>query len=92
MEFRSTSLLLLVCVSLVILTSTKGKIQPCCLAVSRGIPHWKLHQVVAYEIQRQSGHCEIDAVILYMKKRKICIRFSLELLEKLNRNGKPVLK
>ncbi|XP_056320468.1 C-C motif chemokine 27a isoform X2 [Danio aesculapii] len=78
MEFRS-SCLLFVCFTIIILIDNKGAAIPtCCLSVSHRIPKSVLRSVRRYEVQDRSGHCEIDALILHFKRRKLCAHPKLE--------------
>ncbi|ROL53729.1 hypothetical protein DPX16_2450 [Anabarilius grahami] len=71
MELKATSLLLLMCVGIIILTSNEaGAIPRCCLTVSKKIPREVLRAVTIYETQSKSGSCEIDALILHTRNRK----------------------
>nr|AAI15170.1 Ccl1 protein [Danio rerio] len=90
MEFRSSCLLLLVCFTIIILTDNKGAAIPTrCLSVSRRIPIHVLRSVRTYEVQDTSGHCEIKALILHFKGRKICAHPKLERFLKKMLKRKP---
>ncbi|KAG1930286.1 C-C motif chemokine 27a [Pimephales promelas] len=90
MELKATSLLLLTCVAIIILTeASTNAIPTCCLAVTRKIPRQKLRQVQRYYIQSRSGRCEIDALIMHIKNRKICAHPKLKrVLDKIKKNRK----
>uniref|UniRef100_A0A8C2EHD4 Chemokine interleukin-8-like domain-containing protein n=1 Tax=Cyprinus carpio TaxID=7962 RepID=A0A8C2EHD4_CYPCA len=65
-------------------------IASCCLRVSKYIRREDLHSVSKYEIQQKSGVCEIDAVVLHIKKKRICADLRvLPRLKKLKKNHKP---
>nr|AAF17560.1 CC chemokine CCL1 [Danio rerio] len=90
MEFRSSCLLLLVCFTIIILTDNKGAAIPtCCLSVLRRIPKRVLRSVRRYEVQDTSGHCEIKALILHFKGKKICAHPKLERFLKKMLKRKP---
>ncbi|XDV49675.1 hypothetical protein PO909_018882 [Leuciscus waleckii] len=91
MELKATSLLLLTCVAIIILTEVDANAIPtCCLTLSRSIPRQTLRQVKRYDIQSRSGRCEIDALILHIRDKKICAHPKLrKVLQKLKRNRKP---
>ncbi|XP_016111285.1 C-C motif chemokine 28-like [Sinocyclocheilus grahami] len=91
MELKATSVLLLVCVTIIILTSAEvDAIPSCCVSVSKNIPRSKLRLVSKYEIQRKSGVCDIDALILHIRRKWICADLGvLRRLEKLKKNHKP---
>ncbi|XP_042585134.1 C-C motif chemokine 28-like [Cyprinus carpio] len=91
MELKTTSVLLLICVTIIILTSTEvDAIASCCLRVSKHIRRDDLRLVSKYEIQHKSGVCEIDAVVLHIKKKWICADLRvLKRLKKLKKNNKP---
>ncbi|RXN28641.1 UDP-N-acetylglucosamine UDP-glucose GDP-mannose transporter [Labeo rohita] len=65
MELKAKAVLLLVCVTIIILTSTEVDAIACCLTVSK-IPNRMLAFVSKHQIQERSGVCDIDAVILPM--------------------------
>ncbi|XP_056097932.1 C-C motif chemokine 27a [Rhinichthys klamathensis goyatoka] len=90
MELKATSLLLLTCVAIIILTeASTNAIPTCCLAVTGKIPRQKLHHVKRYDTQSRSGRCEIDALILHIGKRKICAHPKLrKVLDKIMKNRK----
>ncbi|XP_073675673.1 C-C motif chemokine 27a [Garra rufa] len=91
MELKATSVLLLVCVTtIIILTSTEvDAIPKCCLRVSKHIPKRMLVSVHKYEIQDKSGSCDIDALILFTKKQRICADLKvLKRLKKLRKTHK----
>ncbi|XP_052418688.1 uncharacterized protein LOC127963065 isoform X2 [Carassius gibelio] len=91
MELKATSVLLLVCITFIILTSTEVDAVPsCCLRVSKRIHNDQIRSAYKHEIQHRSGVCNIDAVILYIGKKRICadIRI-LNRLKKLKKNHKP---
>uniref|UniRef100_A0A8C1DNN2 Chemokine interleukin-8-like domain-containing protein n=3 Tax=Cyprinus carpio TaxID=7962 RepID=A0A8C1DNN2_CYPCA len=91
MELKATSVLLLVCVTIIILTSTKvDAIPSCCLTAPQRISNHMLRSVSRYMIQERSGGCDIDALVLYIQKRRICADLKvLKLLKKLKKNHKP---
>uniref|UniRef100_A0A8C2EHQ9 Chemokine interleukin-8-like domain-containing protein n=1 Tax=Cyprinus carpio TaxID=7962 RepID=A0A8C2EHQ9_CYPCA len=91
MELKTTSVLLLICVTIIILTSTEvDAIPSCCLRVSKYIRREDLRSVSKYEIQHKSGVCEIDAVILHIRKKLICADLRvLPRLKRLKKNHKP---
>ncbi|KAK7136421.1 hypothetical protein R3I94_014915 [Phoxinus phoxinus] len=91
MELKASSLLLLMCVSIIILTEAGTNALPrCCLDISRGIPRDMLSRVRKYEIQSRSGRCEIDALILHIEHKKICAHPKLrKLLDKIKKYRKP---
>ncbi|XP_042586321.1 uncharacterized protein LOC109107405 [Cyprinus carpio] len=65
-------------------------IASCCLRVSKHIRRDDLRLVSKYEIQHKSGVCEIDAVVLHIKKKWICADLRvLKRLKKLKKNNKP---
>ncbi|XP_067268917.1 C-C motif chemokine 27a [Pseudorasbora parva] len=74
MELKATSLLLLICIAIIILSAEgdTSAIPTCCLTVSKKLPWAMLRKVTKYDIQSRSGRCEIDALILYIGKRKVC--------------------
>ncbi|XP_052419126.1 C-C motif chemokine 28-like [Carassius gibelio] len=73
MELKATSVLLLVCITFIILTSTEVDAVPsCCLKVSKRIRKDQIRLAYKHEIQHRSGVCDIDAVILYVGKKRIC--------------------
>ncbi|XP_077073691.1 C-C motif chemokine 27a [Siphateles boraxobius] len=91
MELKSSSLLLLMCVAIILLTEAgTNAIPTCCLAVSKKIPWPMIRNVRKYETQSRSGRCEIDALILYIGNKKICAHPKLRKhLEKIKKNRKP---
>uniref|UniRef100_A0A8C1QNM0 Chemokine interleukin-8-like domain-containing protein n=1 Tax=Cyprinus carpio TaxID=7962 RepID=A0A8C1QNM0_CYPCA len=65
-------------------------IPSCCLRVSKYIRREDLHSVSKYEIQHKSGVCEIDAVVLHIRKKLICADLRvLPRLKRLKKNHKP---
>ncbi|KAK2899210.1 hypothetical protein Q8A67_010628 [Cirrhinus molitorella] len=75
MELKATSVLLLVCVTtIIILTSTEVDAISCCLNItpSKMIPKRMLVSVSKHQIQDKSGRCDIDAVILFIKRKLVC--------------------
>nr|AXF84133.1 chemokine ligand 27a [Ctenopharyngodon idella] len=95
MKLKATSLLLLMCVDIIILTSNEaGAIPSCCLNVSKNIPQDILRAVTKYEMQSKAGRCEIDALILHArnKKKLICAHPRLlKIMKRLKKNYKPKL-
>ncbi|XP_026124529.1 C-C motif chemokine 28-like [Carassius auratus] len=91
MELKATSVLLLVCITFIILTSTEvDAIPSCCLRVSKGMHPRQIRLVSEYMIQHKSGVCDIDAVILYVGKKRFCADLGvLKRLKKLKKNHKP---
>ncbi|XP_058640908.1 C-C motif chemokine 27a [Onychostoma macrolepis] len=91
MELRASSVLLLFCVTIIILTSTEvDAIPSCCVRVSKNIPWNTLCLMSNHEIQHRSGPCDIDAVILYINNKRICADFGvLKRLKKLKKHCKP---
>ncbi|KAA0714479.1 hypothetical protein E1301_Tti022093 [Triplophysa tibetana] len=90
MELKATCVLLLImCVT--IFTSTEGL--SCCLDVSNRIHPKLLRNVSRYEIQKKSGICDIDAVILHIDHRRICARLRvLKALMKIKRGQRKTQK
>ncbi|KAK9971166.1 hypothetical protein ABG768_027057 [Culter alburnus] len=92
MELKATSLLLLMCVGIIILTSNEaGAIPRCCLTVTKRIPREVLRAVTTYETQSKSGRCEIDALILHIRngKKPLCAHPKLrKVLKKLKKKPK----
>ncbi|XP_016363041.1 C-C motif chemokine 28-like [Sinocyclocheilus anshuiensis] len=91
MELKATSVLLLVCVTIIILTSTEvDAIPSCCLTVSKKISKRMMQSVSRVKIQNKSGRCDIDAVVLFIQKKRICADLEvLRFLKKLKKNHKP---
>ncbi|XP_065126416.2 C-C motif chemokine 27a [Paramisgurnus dabryanus] len=72
MELKATCVLLLLILCVTIFTSTADGIPRCCVKVSKKIQSSDLKKVSRYDIQKRNGRCDIDAVILYIKQKKIC--------------------
>ncbi|XP_059360318.1 C-C motif chemokine 28-like [Carassius carassius] len=91
MELKATSVLLLVCVTFIILTSTEADAIPnCCLRVSKHIRNDQIRSAYKHKIQHKSGVCDIDAVILYVGKKQICADPRVLIrMKKLEKNHKP---
>uniref|UniRef100_A0A8C1WTJ9 Chemokine interleukin-8-like domain-containing protein n=1 Tax=Cyprinus carpio TaxID=7962 RepID=A0A8C1WTJ9_CYPCA len=78
------------CYSSMILSVMLDAIASCCLRVSKHIRRDDLRLVSKYEIQHKSGVCEIDAVILHIRKKLICADLRvLPRLKRLKKNHKP---
>ncbi|NXN93229.1 CCL28 protein, partial [Rhinopomastus cyanomelas] len=45
----------------------------CCMKISDEIPKGILRRVERFEIQKTDGLCHLEAVILYIEKRKFCV-------------------
>ncbi|KAK1345328.1 hypothetical protein QTO34_014039 [Cnephaeus nilssonii] len=45
----------------------------CCTAVSHHVPRRLLDRVSACRLQRADGDCDLAAVILHVKDRRICV-------------------
>ncbi|XP_055023279.2 C-C motif chemokine 27a [Misgurnus anguillicaudatus] len=72
MELKATCVLLLLILCVTIFTSTADGIPRCCVTVSKKIRRSDLQKVSKYDLQKKNGRCDIDAVILYIKQKKIC--------------------
>ncbi|XP_074850403.1 C-C motif chemokine 28 [Carettochelys insculpta] len=45
----------------------------CCTEVSHHVPRRLLRQVLKFEIQKDDGVCNLPAVILHVKHKKLCV-------------------
>uniref|UniRef100_A0A8C3RK68 C-C motif chemokine n=1 Tax=Chelydra serpentina TaxID=8475 RepID=A0A8C3RK68_CHESE len=45
----------------------------CCTEASQHVPRRLLRKVIKFEIQKDDGMCNIPAVILYVKHKKLCV-------------------
>ncbi|KAL2092892.1 hypothetical protein ACEWY4_012690 [Coilia grayii] len=71
MNVRVLSLLLFFTVLFI---STDGRPPKCCVAVSKRVRPDILRSVLSYEVQRSSGLCDINAIIIHTQKiKRICV-------------------
>ncbi|XP_012669911.2 C-C motif chemokine 27a [Clupea harengus] len=87
MDIRVVSLIILCAVFI----SIDGHPPKCCVAVSKRIPRHVLKDMLRYEVQRSSGLCDIDAIIIYTRRiKRVCahprIKKHLDLLMKKERH------
>ncbi|XP_038859174.1 C-C motif chemokine 27a [Salvelinus namaycush] len=70
MDLRVMVMLLFLCALAV--TTTEGGIPKCCVTTSMDIPPNVLRKVERAEMQRSNGACEINALVLHVKGKKLC--------------------
>ncbi|KAJ7993605.1 hypothetical protein DPEC_G00256360 [Dallia pectoralis] len=92
MDLKLMVLLLFLCA--LAITSTEGALPKCCLMTSMNFPRKLLMKVEQVEEQRNSGACEINALVLHVKKKKYCAHPKIKrILKKLQRKtGRRVRK
>ncbi|XP_030271974.1 C-C motif chemokine 27a [Sparus aurata] len=63
----------IICLCALAITSTEG-IPKCCITTKKFIPGRLLRKVQRYEMQKDSGACDITALILHIKglSRPVC--------------------
>ncbi|XP_045890539.1 C-C motif chemokine 25-like [Micropterus dolomieu] len=64
----------IVCLCALCITSTEAGIPKCCVTTNRDISSNMLMKVYKWKVQNGTGACDIDALVLYMKKmlKPIC--------------------
>ncbi|NXI43926.1 CCL28 protein, partial [Galbula dea] len=60
----------------------------CCTKISAEIPKGILRRVERFEIQRVDGLCHLEAVILYIERRKFCVSPRIRKLKKWMKKNK----
>nr|XP_013008295.2 LOW QUALITY PROTEIN: C-C motif chemokine 28 [Cavia porcellus] len=72
-QMRFALVALAVCVALQISEAILPIASSCCTEVSHRISRRLLERVTVCRIQRADGDCDLAAVILHVKRRRICI-------------------
>ncbi|KAM9464594.1 C-C motif chemokine 27a [Salvelinus alpinus] len=86
MDLRVPVLLLFLCA--LAIKTTEGGIPKCCVKTSMDIPTNLLRKVERAEMQLSNGVCEINALILHVKGKKLCAHPKLKRkLKRLQRIG-----
>ncbi|NP_001266955.1 C-C motif chemokine 28 precursor [Takifugu rubripes] len=63
----------LICLSAFAISSTQAAIPGCCINTRKIIPINVLRKVSRWTIQSSGGACDIDAVILHVRDKRICV-------------------
>ncbi|XP_062854795.1 C-C motif chemokine 27a [Trichomycterus rosablanca] len=77
MECRAAALVLLVLCAF-IFTFSEGYIPNCCLNTSKRISYRVSKRITRYDVQTDTGSCDIKALILHVGKERLCIDPQLE--------------
>ncbi|XP_073322058.1 C-C motif chemokine 27a [Pagrus major] len=69
-----------ICLCALAITSTEAGIPKCCITTKKSVPRHLLRKVHRYDLQENSGACDISALILYVKgmSRPICAHTHME--------------
>nr|ACI66569.1 C-C motif chemokine 28 precursor [Salmo salar] len=90
MDLRVMVMLLFLCA--LAITTTEGGIPKCCVATSMNIPTNVLRKVERAEMQRSNGVCDINALVLHVKGKKLCahpkVKRKLKRMQR-KKDGKP---
>ncbi|NP_001134950.1 C-C motif chemokine 28 precursor [Salmo salar] len=90
MDLRVMVMLLFLCA--LAITTTEGGIPKCCVTTSMNIPTNVLRKVERAEMQRSNGVCDINALVLHVKGKKLCthpkVKRKLKRMQR-KKDGKP---
>ncbi|TWW60605.1 hypothetical protein D4764_05G0006950 [Takifugu flavidus] len=63
----------LICLSAFAISSTQAAIPGCCINTRKSIPINVLRKVNRWTVQSSGGACDIDALILHVGEKRICV-------------------
>nr|ACI68179.1 C-C motif chemokine 28 precursor [Salmo salar] len=90
MDLRVMVMLLFLCA--LAITTTEGGIPKCCVTTSMNIPTNVPRKVERAEMQRSNGVCDINALVLHVKGKKLCahpkVKRKLKRMQR-KKDGKP---
>ncbi|XP_029572308.1 C-C motif chemokine 28 [Salmo trutta] len=90
MDLRVMVMLLFLCA--LAISTTEGGIPKCCVTTSMNIPTNVLKKVERAEMQRSNGVCDINALVLHVKGKKLCahpkVKRKLKRMQR-KKDGKP---